>query len=422
MLLTIDIPVASSHADNIVSGVVEQNFTVMSSNRNRDSVLALIGLVAIVAYVLACTSFSPDDSKVLYPTFDAKGGGIALAVFDRDSRSSEQLLTLPAPPKKETLLRAVWTPDGRRVVALWPASGWLDKSGQLNVLLLPYKTRQPVHWFALPSAEENSAMLVVPPIVVGSSLFLGAQQLLIRLDFETGAVQTNEVDGSLVLLKQGDRIYYLLEKNRDDPSQNMSYEFGELDLNKLTLAPRFSFPDKPDENIVGFFAVSRDGSRVALLCNRSGENLLRIYEGRELSKTVPAKVGTNAVQIGNFVFSPDGSTLYAACSRRPPQTKEAGVAQQCGILELPLTGTPAREIPLFPLQEEWDKEEPVFLFQLDLSHDGKTLAVCSTYLVVEEPARLKTEDLALYLVDLTHPDRKVTKVPIPPPPKFGGDK
>ncbi|MGC8989688.1 MAG: hypothetical protein ACP5MD_06160 [Verrucomicrobiia bacterium] len=389
----------------------------MNSNRNRDSLLAVIGLVAVLAYVLACTSFSPDDSKVLYPKFDTKGGGIALAVFDRDSRSSEQLLTLPAPPKMETLLRGVWTSDGSRVVALWPAPVPLDKSEQLNVLVLPYKTRQPVCWFALPIAQEKSTMLAVPPIVVGSSLFLCAESLVIRLDFETGAVQTNEVDGSVVLLKQGDRICYLHEKKSDDPSQKKSYELGDLDLNKLTLAPRFSFPEKPDEDIFGFFAVSRDGSRIALLCERSGESFFRIYEGNELSKTIPAGVGTNAVQIGNFLFSPDGSTLYAACSRPPAETKEAGVAQQCGILEVPLTGASAREIPLFKLQEDWDKEHPVFLFQLDLSHDGKTLAVCSTYLVVEEPARLKTEDLALYLVDLTRPDRKVTKVPIPPPPK-----
>jgi hypothetical protein len=58
--------------------------------------------------------------------------------------------------------------------------------------------------------------------------------------------------------------------------------------------------------------------------------------------------------------------------------------------------------------------------QVDVSHDGKTLAAASTYLQMSSGSkvqrRLKPEDVALYFIDLSRPDRKVTKVPIPPLP------
>jgi len=386
----------------------------MNSNRNRDRVLALIGLGAVLAYVLACTSFSPDDSKVLYPAFDTRGGGLALAVFDRDARRTDPLLLLPGPADKSRLLRGLWTPDGSRVVALWPAEGSGD-SEQLNVLVLPYKTRQPARWLTLPVNQERSAVLALPPAVVGSSLFLGVESLVFRLDLETGALHTNEIDGDLVLLGQGDRVCYLREKDSDDPSEDKVYEFGRLDPKTLALSPLFSVAKKPNEDIYGFFAVSRDGSRTALLCERSDENFFLVYEGKELIKTIPAPASDQEFHVGNFLFSPDGATLYATFAKSPAETEKEKFAQQCGIVELPLSGAASREIPLFQVQEEWDDEE-IFLFQLDLSHDGKTLALCSTCLVVEDLDRLEPEDLALYLVDLTRPDRKVTKVAIAPPP------
>jgi hypothetical protein len=55
-------------------------------------------------------------------------------------------------------------------------------------------------------------------------------------------------------------------------------------------------------------------------------------------------------------------------------------------------------------------------FQIDISHDGTTLAVESLWFGFGDDA-VKAEDCALFLVDLTDPQRKVTKVPIPLPPK-----
>ena len=44
----------------------------MNLKEARNALMALIGLVALFVCILACTSFSPDDKKILYPTFDPK--------------------------------------------------------------------------------------------------------------------------------------------------------------------------------------------------------------------------------------------------------------------------------------------------------------------------------------------------------------
>ncbi len=38
----------------------------MKTQTARNAGLALVGLLALTIYILACSSFSPDDTKVLY--------------------------------------------------------------------------------------------------------------------------------------------------------------------------------------------------------------------------------------------------------------------------------------------------------------------------------------------------------------------
>ena len=52
--------------------------------------------------------------------------------------------------------------------------------------------------------------------------------------------------------------------------------------------------------------------------------------------------------------------------------------------------------------------------QAAISHDGKTAAIASTYLACSEK-EFKAADCALFIVDLSNPKWKVTKVPIPMP-------
>lgn len=78
----------------------------------RNTALALVGLAALTIYILACTSFSPDDTKVLYPALDPVSGNVGMAVYDRETHRSD-LAFVPIIPDKQAAVRAQWLEIGR---------------------------------------------------------------------------------------------------------------------------------------------------------------------------------------------------------------------------------------------------------------------------------------------------------------------
>jgi hypothetical protein len=80
-----------------------------------------------------------------------------------------------------------------------------------------------------------------------------------------------------------------------------------------------------------------------------------------------------------------------------------------GLMEIPFSDAPPRELTLINDAPVEDDNSSAYYFQTAISHDGKTAAIASTYL------DCKPADRALFLVDLSDPQWKVTKVPIPTP-------
>ncbi|MDO8544548.1 MAG: hypothetical protein Q7S40_29250 [Opitutaceae bacterium] len=375
----------------------------MNLNRTRDAVLTLIGAAALLAYVLACTSFSPDDRKVLFPAFEAATGAVAVAVYDRDNGSTTKLMALPS---DGNLFRAVWSDDGRRVIVL---SGMK----QLRLTVLPFKTTEPVRLLELPSDAEGFPNLIMSPAIVGSRLLLCVKTKLTSIDMETGAVKTNDVGSELLLLGHPRGVFYLRPVDPKTDGKEDEYEIGRVDASNLTCVPPFRVPSPASSNkFEPFFAVSPDTRRVALLANHDGQQSFYIFEDQKLARTIPAALPTDSLLVMHPRFSLDGRTLYATFIRKASNPAKEETAHQAGILEVPLDGAPSRQVPLFTVSDN-SNLEAANGFQLDVSHDGKTLAVCSTFL----KEALKPEDLALYFVDLTRADRKVTKIPIAAPPK-----
>ena len=53
----------------------------MKTNRTIHVLLAGLGGVSLLVYILACsTAFSPDDRQVLYPSFDPQSGALSIAL------------------------------------------------------------------------------------------------------------------------------------------------------------------------------------------------------------------------------------------------------------------------------------------------------------------------------------------------------
>jgi hypothetical protein len=376
----------------------------MNPHRTRDSILAVIGFAAVLIYILACASFSPDDSKIVFPSWDPATGSLSVAVYDRTAKTTEHLLVLPV-EGATAYLRPGWTADGKRVIAVW-SYGSSDKRAQ--IALLPFKTKEPTRILNVGEFDEIATSLMLPQQILGSYLFLAAKSSVLRLDLASGAIQEREIgDGAMVLVQQGG-AYYGRKVPSPSASKEKRLEIGRLDVNTLECTPILQTVEEDDE---GPFAVSRDGSRFAVETKKDGRFRVLVFNGRELVRTIPFGADAEKLEPGNLQWSADGSTLYVVFVK-PLQD---AAHHQFGVLELPANGGPGRQIPLFGTSRRDDMDP--WLFQIDLSHDGKMLAGASTYLWSHEKEKLQADDLALYLIDLSRADRKVTRIPIPAPPK-----
>jgi hypothetical protein len=393
----------------------------MTSVRTRDTVLTLIAFAGWLLYILACASFSPDDSKVLFPSNDPTTGAPALAMYDRAARTTRTLLAFPvaAEAGHDTLVyvRGAWTPDGRHVVGIWG-----EGKDSLRATVLPLDGKEPARVLGFGSNKDDIPSAVLAgAAIVGSHLFAGDKARIVRLDLATGEVKDRPAEGEPLLVARQDQVYYRRHVPVPGASQDASdqTEVGLVDVNTLALAPLFTTREESAAD-GGFLAVTRDGSRVALGGTRGKVPEILIFENKKLARTVPIGSAEHAILAGNFQWSPDGAVLYVMT------LKAAGDDQhhQFAVLEVPAGGGASRETPLLVVAGNHEDAD-VFAFQLDVSHDGKTLAAAATYLQTPAPKlsggnkelpapRVRPEDLALYLVDLSRPDRKVTKLPVPP--------
>jgi hypothetical protein len=260
----------------------------------------------------------------------------------------------------------------------------------------------------VPELDEAAASLANALPVVGPHLFAVGESNIIRLNLNTGAIKTNAYRGELGLFPspRGDRVYYV-GKN---VSEDVASEAGELDPELLTLKP---LPFPKDLLAEGdFIGLSRDGRRVAVLSGESGSRKLVIHSTQGGSKTIPLGTGESRFLIRQAEWSPDGTTVYASYSSPAANPTNSGF----GVVEIPLDGRPFRQIPLLEVGGR-ASDETLAYFQMSLSHDGRTIAVASTYLAAMDQVALGPKDCALFLVDLTSPKRPVTRVPLYSPPK-----
>lgn len=384
----------------------------MKSLSTRDAALPLVALVALAVYILACTSFSPDDKRVLYPAFD-ENGSIGVAVYDREARRSELLFVPASYGKDQTniepcFVRGRWLADGRALIA-W-AGGDRGPNDTLGLAAIPVGAGQPIKVFIVADLKEPGYGLSQPLPVSGDNVFVPAgDDTLLRLNLRSGIAVRHQFAGlegqlSLYANPSGEGVYYLLSPK----GEHREVVFGQLDPERLTLAPMTTISNSVADG--SFFTFDRQGSRVAFVENGDSNTLqvVVLKNGQpELRKPIP--YSEDRISFGNAAFSPAGDSLRAAFGRHDQTAHKTDF----GLLEIPLTpaGT-LRETVLLSGVPGTDRENALY-FQIGCSHDGKTAAVASTYLAADKDAeKFRPEDCALFFVDLSSPERKVSIVPI----------
>jgi hypothetical protein len=388
----------------------------MKKQVTRNAALAFVGLLALSIYILACTSFSPDDTKVLYPAFDARSGAIGMAVYDRQARTSEMLFlpltyqsgdsNIVASP---SILRAGWLANGREIVVAYSAP---DKNSSdqdsVSVALVPWGVRKPIKIFHLLDIKDPGELFVVPLCLAGERVFLRTSSNgVARLDLSSGTLTAHEFENakgafSLYPAPDGTGVFYVAQGNLPDPKTI----FGRLNPNDFSRTPLMVITNQigaPTE-----VAYDKSGRVLALLSEGSEtNNLLVLRDGRPaFARSLDAHGQKRC--FGNAILAANGKALWATFQ----QTKGTN-AMAYGLMEIPFDDAPPRELTLIsdaPMQDE----SCVYYFQAAISHDGKTAAIASTYLACAEK-QIKPADCALFLVDLSDPKWPVTKVPIPMP-------
>ena len=368
-------------------------------------------MAAWVLYVLACASFSPDDSKIAFPSYDAATGTPSVAIYNRVLRTTRTLLAFPAPAPGETGLlgvRPVWTPDGTRVVALWAE----DKVARIAVV--PIAAGSATRLFAVPDLDDAESAAVYPPAIVGEQLFFASKGAILRVNLRTGAVVSAKAEGNIVLVGQGSTVYY--EREVESQNSDSRIELGTVDPSTLALTLAFQTPPIGD---AGLLAISRDGTQAATAVKNDHMSRILIFQNKQLQRTIPIDAKDGSVALGAIQWSPTWSTLYTTLVRSGAD----GQPHQFEVLEVAVKTGAQREIPLFSFTGKLDDGDAL-LFQLDVSHDGRMLAGASTYLLdragkasdgSQTRLGLAADAAALYMVDLSRPGRPVTKVPIPVP-------
>jgi len=389
----------------------------MASPHVRNGTLGSLAVAALAVYILACSSFSPDDTKILFPAFDARTGDLGVSLYDRTTRQVEQVF-VPSRPRgpegteRETILmRPQWMPDGKRIVAVWP--GYSDNDDDvLNVAVLPLDGKGAVRLFAIPGINDAKARLLAPPAVANTNLFLMADSnLLVRLNLETGEITPRLMEGQgggVLPFPRGDGLFYAAEITNQPPH----YDVGTMDPATLAQTRLWQIKSEDMKEEGGGLAFSSDGKRLVVLQDKGGKPVLKVWQGQAQAKTVLLASKEEKIHLGNPCFSPKEDVIWASYARE----KEGDRAAAYGLAEVPVQGGAVRLVPLIEGMAETDKDDLPF-FQVSLSHDGKTAALCSSYLAAQKMDEFKAGDCALFLVDLSNPERKVTKVPLPMPKK-----
>lgn len=386
----------------------------MKVHQVRNTILALAGLAALCVYILACTSFSPDDTKVLYPAFDNGNGAIGMAVYDREERRSEMLF-LPVwygPGQSNAvapkIMRSHWLADGRHILVAF-GGGEGNDDNSLDLALVPWGEHAPVKLFHVPNLKDADEVLMRPLCVVKNQVFLGAGPEVIRLDLKTGllvrhSLGSDKTDAILYPSPNGEGVFYVEE--RKSPEEGT--EIGRLDPEDFTQAPLLVITNQFSGQ--SFAGYDPRGKQAAFLGTDGGTNRLVVI--RPGKPVFTRTIGTPDEEWAfcSLGFSLKGDSVWASYAKGAPGTNVVAY----GLAEIPLNQEAIRETTLIREARSEDRDKNNSFFQAALSHDGKTIAVASTYLAVDAK-EFDAADCALFLVDVSGPERKVTKVPVPMP-------
>jgi hypothetical protein len=413
-------------------------------------ILLAVGLIGWLTFILACVggpAWSPDSSKALFAWHDFEGGRYNVAVYDRATRKSQVIFQHLSPKDSDDDFNVVpaWQKVGTRAIVAMTTE---DSDTHCTLLSIAMRGTAPPQVYDLGKKTMCMAPDLMPQI--GTRMYIGTEDGITWLDLSTGetgsktiGAETGWKDDFGLLSEHNGQLSYTRKVSRslNDPknesAKEYGVEFGRINLDGLDLKPKFTLwpSDAVDVDLDAFpVAWEPAGSRIAMIgAAKDTDKILMLDENKGMTGTLmPELGGVKAYRLGNLVWSHDGKTLLA-----PAVTKGQGEKMyDYSLAEIPLTGAPGRltKIASFHLKNtesadqshadqpnaeksylsDFDHDDLILSSSVSLSPDGSTIA--ATPANMDKDNRFDAPDHALFLVDMTRPTRRVTRIPYPKVP------
>ena len=371
--------------------------------------LALAAIVGFGLFILACTgwlSWSPDGSQIVFGYYDPNAGDkgeYRIALYDNGTGKVRALNPEILSVHEKGFL-GQWKQDGSGLFV------FATKSDQkLHVMDVSASTGEIIKEVEVPTRESDS-QAIVAAVEMQGILFINVDPLT-RLDLATSEVTQIDQDHSkgLFVFPLGDtRLFYL--KTDDDLEE---FGLGYVDPQTLALNPLFQIKNddvrlRGSKGFRPLLAVEPGNSRIAISSMREKKDDIVICNETGIQNVLSPKLPFSNFHIGNLQWSRDGKHLYASVIN---PLRDDFV--QYSVAEIDAESGRARVIPIAEVNTKGDSDfDEMFylLLQVWVSPDQHTIATSTANL---QEGYIAEKDRALYLIDMSRQDQKVTKIPAP---------
>lgn len=367
--------------------------------------LAGVALAAWLLFILACTgaSWSPDGTRILFSYADPVAKQRGIAVYDLASGAANSLL-LRAEDKSGSVPFAQWQRDGSRALIFTYAAN--DAAAEMTVLAMPVGSPGTARQFALPGGKSSPGLLPFPEI--DGQLYVDGNNLA-RLNLETGEVKLERPKGEnpTYLFSDESHLFYIRQTRKEE-----SYDVGVVD--PLTLALHRTFTVSAEtvrplgaevKEILTIPVMDPKSGRIALMATEKETGVILLCTTQAVERVLRPRLPFDDFELLNLQWSRDGRALYATVV----SDSADGKAVDIYLAEIPVDGSPVRLTRVV----HWQGGSASDLFGLisaSLSPDGETMALSLADFV---KSSLPPEDSALYLIKVSDPEWRQTKV-LPP--------